>query len=1074
MGKSSTSTSTNNQNSTQTYTPTGIDQFKDLFNRISNVASTPYQSYGGNLVAGLTPTQQSGIDQISSGANAAQPYINTAANYVSEGASPISSTDISRYYNPFQQSVIDATMGNIREQNAQQEQSLRGNAVSSGGLGNSRFNAVAIPELRRQQNLAAGQTLSGLNAQNYTQALAAAQADRAAKQQAGYAEGNIGTLAQGAQLQGGQAKIGAGTLQQQTNQAGLTSAYQQFLQSLAYPFQTTQFLAGLGIPALSAQGGTQTGVSSGTSTSTQPGPSGLSMGLGGLSLLGGLFGADGGRVSYNDGGEVGYADGGSPFDFTKGLPFSGSTGWVPSIQMSQIQQPKFADMMSRSPQMQSAMAQQNPFQYAQQMSQLGKKFGGNNNSDMWNSDNSGGSEFTGTNDATAFNDFGSMDFGLAANGGRIGFAGGGEVGNGVSDLINTAMQIKSGLKSMMGHNNGPPMIDMHRNFDDGGTVDYGPEFNDAFGWQPDGDRTKATSITGYEPGSALDKTAIFGASNLPSILGGRTGNEQIYADWLARQGTKYPTTQTGEWPEPAPTPGPMPPLAQPLSPPRVLGPQGQFPIDLGAGWKKPGMLNADGTVKEVPMGQPPTAAPSFAAPQGEQPFDQTTPDPQPFGQTSGPPMVANADPARNTVARMQAYIGMTMHNPQQKAMLLDFVNNGGINLTRAQYAWCADWVNSARAQEGLKTGNAAAQSLTTVGPRVEPGKERVGDVVTWPGNPAPHTGVVSGISPNGMLRVLSGNTVAGGRNSSVGEQEYPPGRLNIFRGDVRSGEPVNVEPRNKVPGSEAYADARRPGSLVDQVRDIITGSPITPPTKQTLFGRPMTPERRAMLAFGFGTLAGTSPFAAVNIGHGGAAALQAMDAGHNMTLRENAVDMAAKRLLIGAAEREHSADRESHQWYPGNGPGPDGTTVPGMYRLPNKTGPGTEAKPEFFPGQTITGRTNRNPLTDDMLRTRAASQAELETGREEKKYSDITNRQYYGKPFDREKYKRDRTDYWYKYFRAQEQGVAPAEAPPGANPAPPAAPAGAAKPTVKTKAERDALPPNTEYIGPDGKTYIKQ
>ena len=74
--------------------------------------------------------------------------------------------------------------------------------------------------------------------------------------------GALGTGQQAAGLAGAQAQIGAGTLQQQTQQAGLTALYNQFQQQQAYPFQVAQFLANI------AEG---TGSLSGSqTTTTQP------------------------------------------------------------------------------------------------------------------------------------------------------------------------------------------------------------------------------------------------------------------------------------------------------------------------------------------------------------------------------------------------------------------------------------------------------------------------------------------------------------------------------------------------------------------------------------------------------------------------------------------------------------------------------------------------------------------------------------------------------------------------------------------------------------------------------------
>ena len=74
----------------------------------------------------------------------------------------------------------------------------------------------------------------------------------------------IGSGAQAAGLAGAQAQLTAGQAQQQTEQAGLTALYNQFLQQQSYPFQTTQFLGNI------AEG---TGALSGSTTSsTQPAP----------------------------------------------------------------------------------------------------------------------------------------------------------------------------------------------------------------------------------------------------------------------------------------------------------------------------------------------------------------------------------------------------------------------------------------------------------------------------------------------------------------------------------------------------------------------------------------------------------------------------------------------------------------------------------------------------------------------------------------------------------------------------------------------------------------------------------
>jgi hypothetical protein len=371
-------TNTTTQQSSSSYAPSSAAQqsLQSILGLASNAASTPYQAYTGQLVSPLSSTQQSGIANTNAAVGTAQPYINQAANYATSGAAPITANQISSYLNPFQQNVINSTMANINETNGQQQQQVLGNAALQGALGGDRV-GVAQSELARQQGLASGATLAGLQSQNYNQALSAAQADRAAQSQAAYTYGNLGGEAQNAALQGAQAQIGAGGLEQQTSQAGLNAAYQQYQQQLAYPYQQAQFLAGIDIPAAGALGGT----TQGTATTTSPGPNLLSqiagLGIAGAGLLSGypgaaaglgsLFGGSTGSTGYSstpvagnyfpqnpyaagsypayqpgygyypsyskDGGRIGYADGGA-------TNFMDTQGFIPRVQIGNVQQHK--------------------------------------------------------------------------------------------------------------------------------------------------------------------------------------------------------------------------------------------------------------------------------------------------------------------------------------------------------------------------------------------------------------------------------------------------------------------------------------------------------------------------------------------------------------------------------------------------------------------------------------------------------------------------------------------------------------------------------------------------------------
>mgnify|MGYP001605284595 CR=1 FL=1 len=246
-----------------------LGAYQDILSRAQNVASQPYTPYSGQLTAGLDPTQQAGISNINAAYGQAQPWFNQAGQYAQQGAAPvanISGADIQRYQNPFQQSVIDATMGNINEADQRQQQMVKGNAAMSGALGGDR-QAVAQAELARQQGLARNQTLAGLQSQGYSQALAAAQSQQANQQQNAARSlqgagvyGNLGAGAQQAQLQGAGAQLGAGQVAQQTEQQRLNALYGQFQQQQAFPYQQLGWLSGIAAPIGSQMGQTQTNV----------------------------------------------------------------------------------------------------------------------------------------------------------------------------------------------------------------------------------------------------------------------------------------------------------------------------------------------------------------------------------------------------------------------------------------------------------------------------------------------------------------------------------------------------------------------------------------------------------------------------------------------------------------------------------------------------------------------------------------------------------------------------------------------------------------------------------------------
>lgn len=278
-------------------------------------AGQGYQPYQQAATAALTGSAEAALpyygmagQNIEMGQAAAAPYTGAATLAGLAGAQAVNPAQlqIGQYMDPYLQSVVAPTMQGLYQQQQQQQSQLMGSQAMRGAFGGDR-GAIAAANLARQQGLAAQQAQAGLLSQGYGQALQAAQqqqgvglqaeqANRAALQQLspqllqigqqafqqpmaaaqaqqglgqgllgygqGVAQGLAGLGQQGTQtgLAAGQAMLGAGTLEQQTQQQLNAALYNQYLQQQGYPFQVAQFLANIALGTGPLYGSTTTGV----------------------------------------------------------------------------------------------------------------------------------------------------------------------------------------------------------------------------------------------------------------------------------------------------------------------------------------------------------------------------------------------------------------------------------------------------------------------------------------------------------------------------------------------------------------------------------------------------------------------------------------------------------------------------------------------------------------------------------------------------------------------------------------------------------------------------------------------
>lgn len=303
------------------------------YGQAQQVAAMPFQYYGGQMTAPMSANQQGAYSTAQNVAGTTLPYYQQAAggfgglmNYAPTNVSATSiqpqtvaagMSNLPSYMNPYTQNVINTTLPIMQQQTDQAINQANTQAAANRAFGGTRSD-VQQGIIRSQGALNEAQMAAGLNqagfnaatgllsgdvnAQNAA-ALANAQQNLQAQttnaananiaqsiRQAG-AQGLLSTAAgqQGANTNDINNLLTTGTVAQTTQQAQDAAAYQQFQQAQQWPRQQLGVL-------LSALGMTPydtTTMSSGTSdTKTSSSPDFMMAGLGGLSLLRGLFSED--------------------------------------------------------------------------------------------------------------------------------------------------------------------------------------------------------------------------------------------------------------------------------------------------------------------------------------------------------------------------------------------------------------------------------------------------------------------------------------------------------------------------------------------------------------------------------------------------------------------------------------------------------------------------------------------------------------------------------------------------------------------------------------------------------------
>ncbi len=172
FGKSkskSTQTSTQQASQQNTLSPFSQQQYetqsKGVMDSLGRATSKPFNPYSGQMVAGLGQGEQAARNIASANVGSTGGILDTAISGVNN-AMGYDGTDVSRWYNPYEKDVVDAT-GAYFDQNLQQNLSQNNaRATQSGAFGGSRH-GVADAELMRTSGMDKAKMMADLRYQGY-------------------------------------------------------------------------------------------------------------------------------------------------------------------------------------------------------------------------------------------------------------------------------------------------------------------------------------------------------------------------------------------------------------------------------------------------------------------------------------------------------------------------------------------------------------------------------------------------------------------------------------------------------------------------------------------------------------------------------------------------------------------------------------------------------------------------------------------------------------------------------------------------------------------------------------------
>ena len=293
-GGSQPATTTVQQNSVPPFLE---DAYLQGINRADAASQAPYTPYAGQRIASFTPAQTEAQNMVQQGIGQFNPTYNAGVAATQAATTPFNASSLNAYMNPYTSDVVNE-IGRLGNQNFNNNIMPGINSQFTGGgmFGSSR-NALTLGRAAEAtQADITGQQSQALQ-QGYGQAMNAYQQDLARQLAAGAQLTN--QAGQGQTLYGNDvnALSATGQQQQQNQQQGLDTAYNDFLTQQQYPMAQAQYFNNIvrGIPQtglVTAQAQTYGGTGN---------PISQALGLGGT-----LYGATNPapKISLNKGGHI--------------------------------------------------------------------------------------------------------------------------------------------------------------------------------------------------------------------------------------------------------------------------------------------------------------------------------------------------------------------------------------------------------------------------------------------------------------------------------------------------------------------------------------------------------------------------------------------------------------------------------------------------------------------------------------------------------------------------------------------------------------------------------------------------